>query len=130
MLLQYLNNECEKGVLQLLSGYKCLLGHLNMSTAALEQCIMDTFAHQSIENIQRVRRYSSYHNVPRSITNSCKNFNVGVTLAFQQLIAYNHNGKLNYYKCINGNVSSCNDLTCNIKWCGPAILLQRHHNKN
>lgn len=83
----------------LLSGYRCLLGHLNMSPAALEQCVAEIFTNQSIDNIQRIRRHSSYHktnNIPKGITALCKSFNTGVTLALDQLIARNiHNGR--YY---------------------------------
>lgn len=82
----------------MLSGYRCMLGHLNMSPAALEQCATEIFSNQSIETIQRIRRHGSYHNttsVPRSITASSKNFETGVTLALNQLITKNsHNGKI------------------------------------
>lgn len=68
-----------------------------MSPAALEQCIVDIFTNQSIENIQRIRRHGSYHKtstIPKSITVSSKNFNTGVTMALDQIIAKNtHNGK-------------------------------------
>lgn len=72
-----------------------------MSPAALEQCITDIFTNQNIENIQRIRRHGSYHKtgvIPRSITASSKNFNTGVPLALEQLIAQGVNGK--YLKSI------------------------------
>lgn len=80
-----------------LFGCRCLLGHLNMSSAALEQCVVDIFANQTIENIQRIRRHGSYHkssSIPKCITSSSKNFNPGVILALSQIIAKHSNGKL------------------------------------
>lgn len=79
-----------------LYGCRCLLGHVNMSAAALEQCVSDIFVNQSLENIQRIRRLIAYHKPhtqPRLIALSAKNFNPGVVLALDQIIAKNHIGK-------------------------------------
>lgn len=79
-------------------GSRCLLGHINMSPAALEQSIVDIFANQSIENIQRIRRHGSYQKsevIPKSITSSCRNFAVGVPNALNQLIVPNRSSATN-----------------------------------
>lgn len=80
----------------LLYGSRCLLGHINMSPAAVEACVVDIFANQNIENIQRIRRHGSYHKseiVPKTITISSRNFTTGVPNALSQLIVKNQNGK-------------------------------------
>ncbi|KAK4883024.1 hypothetical protein RN001_006343 [Aquatica leii] len=91
--------DCEKIANILTSGYRCLLGHLNMSPAALEQCVAEIFTNQSIENTQRIRRHDSYHktsSIPLSITASSKNFSTGVTLALNQIIAKNTQNGMHY----------------------------------
>ncbi|XP_017782614.1 PREDICTED: vacuolar protein sorting-associated protein 13A-like [Nicrophorus vespilloides] len=83
-------NDAEKMSSVILFGCRCLLGHLNMSSVALEQSIMEIFNNQNIENIQRIRRHGLYHNacmLPKSITSSSRNFNPGVMLALDQIIA-------------------------------------------
>lgn len=92
------SNDMDKMANILLYGSRCLLGHVNMSPAALEQCIIDIFANQNIENIQRIRRHGSYHKtevVSRTITASSRNFNTGVPNALQQLIVKNQTSKKN-----------------------------------
>lgn len=67
-----------------------------MSSAALEQCIMDIFSNQTIENIQRTRRHGSYQKssgLPKNITSVSKRFNPGVILALNQIIVKNVTGK-------------------------------------
>ncbi|KAF5273457.1 hypothetical protein FQA39_LY07474 [Lamprigera yunnana] len=96
---EYVMKDSEKIANMLISGCRCLLGHLNMSPAALEQCITEIFTNQSIENIQRIRRHNSYHktsSIPLSITTSSKNFNTGVTLALNQIIAKNTQNGMHY----------------------------------
>ncbi|KAF5301566.1 hypothetical protein FQR65_LT08871 [Abscondita terminalis] len=91
--------ECEKIAGVLMLGCRCLLGHLNMSPAALEQCVAEIFTNQSIENTQRIRRHDSYHktsSIPLSITASSKNFSTGVTLALNQIIAKNTQNGMHY----------------------------------
>lgn len=76
-------------------GCRCVLGHINMSPAALEQCITDIFTNQNIENIQRIRRHGSYQKsgtIPKCITASSKDYKTGVPLALDQLIAKGING--------------------------------------
>ncbi|KAB0792527.1 hypothetical protein PPYR_14486 [Photinus pyralis] len=98
------NHECalkeyDKTANLLISGCRCLLGHVNMSPAALEQCVLETFAHQSIENTHRIRRHDSYHKtstVPKSVTTLSKNFNTGVTIALSQLIAKHSQNGMHY----------------------------------
>lgn len=66
-----------------------------MSPAALEQCIVDIFINQNIENIQRIRRHGSYYKsemFPKAITISSRNFNTGVPNALNQIIVKHHNG--------------------------------------
>lgn len=66
-----------------------------MSPAALEQCVIDIFANQTFENIQRIRRHGSYQKsevVPKIITASCRNFHSGVPNALNQLIVRKQNG--------------------------------------
>ncbi|KAK9875024.1 hypothetical protein WA026_005834 [Henosepilachna vigintioctopunctata] len=75
-------------------GSRCLLGHINMSPAALEQSIVDIFTNQSMDYVQRIRRHGSYQKadiIPRSITASCKNFQSGVPIALNQLIVRGQN---------------------------------------
>ncbi|KAJ8959925.1 hypothetical protein NQ314_006127, partial [Rhamnusium bicolor] len=82
----------------LLYGSRCLLGHINMSPAAVEACVVDIFANQNIENIQRIRRHGSYHKseiVPKTITISSRNFTTGVPNALSQLIVKNQNAGIN-----------------------------------
>lgn len=93
--LQKTLNEYEKVASIILFGCRCFLGHINMSTAALGQCIVDIFVNQNVDNIQRIRRHNSYHKssiVPKSITASSRNFNPGVVLALEQVILRNHSG--------------------------------------
>nr|XP_022904021.1 vacuolar protein sorting-associated protein 13C-like [Onthophagus taurus] len=90
-------NEFDKTSSIILFGCRCFLGHVNMSSVALEQCIVDIFANQNIENIQRFRRHNSYHKpscIPKCITSSSKNFNPGVILALEQIIIRNQSGGL------------------------------------
>ncbi|RZC35875.1 vacuolar protein sorting-associated protein 13A-like, partial [Asbolus verrucosus] len=94
----YPQGDLEKMANTLLYGSRCLLSHINMSPAALEQCVVDIFAHQSIENIQRIRRHGSYQKseiVPKMITTSCKNFHSGVPNALNQLIVRKQNAGIN-----------------------------------
>nr|XP_023015371.1 vacuolar protein sorting-associated protein 13C-like isoform X2 [Leptinotarsa decemlineata] len=87
--------ESEKMASFLLYGSRCLLGHINMSPVAVEACVVDIFANQNIENIQRIRRHGSYHKseiVPKAITISSRNFATGVPNALSQLIVKNQNG--------------------------------------
>jgi hypothetical protein len=72
-----------------------------MSPAALEQCVIDIFANQTIENIQRIRRHGSYQKsevVPKMITASCRNFHSGVPNALNQLIVKKQNGKVCFWR--------------------------------
>ncbi|XP_045467694.1 vacuolar protein sorting-associated protein 13C-like [Harmonia axyridis] len=85
------NTPCDPALMAsiLYQGSRCLLGHVNMSPAALEQSIIDIFANQSVEYIQRIRRHGSYQKsdvIPRSITSPCRNFHSGVPIALNQLI--------------------------------------------
>ncbi|KAK5650330.1 hypothetical protein RI129_001359 [Pyrocoelia pectoralis] len=96
---EHVLKEYDKTANLLISGCRCLLGHLNMSPAALEQCVLEIFAHQSVENTHRIRRHDSYHktsSVPKSVTTLSKNFNTGVTLALSQLIARNTQNGMHY----------------------------------
>lgn len=95
---QYPQTDMEKMSSTLLYGSRCLLSHINMSPAALEQCVVDIFANQTIENIQRIRRHGSYQKselVPKIITASSRNFHNGVPNALNQLIVKKQNGWLN-----------------------------------
>lgn len=88
--------ESEKSADVVMYGSRCLLGHLNMSSAALEQCVTAIFANQNIENIQRTRRLGSYtksNAVPKFISYSSKSFNPGVILALDQIIVKNQSCK-------------------------------------
>ncbi|GJQ74448.1 hypothetical protein Trydic_g21318 [Trypoxylus dichotomus] len=90
-------NEYEKISNIVLFGCKCYIGHINMSTASLGQCIVDIFVNQYVDTLQRIRRHSSYHKssiVSKSITASSRNFNPGVVLALEQVILRNHSGGL------------------------------------
>ncbi|KAG5885876.1 hypothetical protein JTB14_019139 [Gonioctena quinquepunctata] len=90
--------ESEKMASFLLYGSRCLLGHINMSPVAVEACVVDIFANQNIENIQRIRRHGSYHKseiVPKTITISSRNFVTGVPNALSQLIVKNQNAGIN-----------------------------------
>ncbi|XP_025830546.1 vacuolar protein sorting-associated protein 13C [Agrilus planipennis] len=80
-----------------LNGYRCLLGHLNMSTAALEQMISNVFSNQMLDNIYRLGRHGSYQKnyfVPTAVLDGYRNFHIGVTLALEQLIIKNNRGVL------------------------------------
>lgn len=95
--MQHPQIDSEKMANTLLYGSRCLLSHINMSPAALEQCVIDIFANQTIENIQRIRRHGSYQKsevVPKMITASCRNFHSGVPNALNQLIVKKQNGKV------------------------------------
>lgn len=97
--LQNIGCDAEKCANILFFGCRCLLGHINMSPAALEQCITDIFTNQNIENIQRIRRHGSYQKsgtVPKSITISSKDFKTGVPLVVDQLIAKGFNGEFKF----------------------------------
>ncbi|EEZ98160.2 hypothetical protein TcasGA2_TC000586 [Tribolium castaneum] len=90
--------DLEKMSNTVLYGSRCLLSHINMSPAALEACVVDIFAHQTIENIQRIRRHGSYQKsevVPKIITTSCRNFHTGVPNALNQLIVRKQNAGIN-----------------------------------
>ncbi|KAJ8960584.1 hypothetical protein NQ318_013873 [Aromia moschata] len=90
--------ESERMASILLYGSRCLLGHINMSPAAVEACVVDIFANQNIENIQRIRRHGSYHKseiVPKTITISSRNFTAGVPNALSQLIVNSQNAGIN-----------------------------------
>ncbi|CAH1961424.1 unnamed protein product [Acanthoscelides obtectus] len=87
--------ESEKMAAIVLYGCRCLLGHINMSPAAVEACVTDIFANQNMENIQRMRRHGSYHKseiLPKAITISSRNFSTGVPNALSQLIVKTQNG--------------------------------------
>lgn len=93
---QKIPNEGEKMANITLFACRCLLGHLNMSSAALEQCVMDIFTNQTIENIQRIRRHGSYQKssgIPKNVTSISKHFNPGVILALNQIMVKNTSGK-------------------------------------
>ncbi|XP_044757951.1 vacuolar protein sorting-associated protein 13A-like [Coccinella septempunctata] len=90
------NSPCDPAQMAsiLYQGSRFLLGHVNMSPAALEQSVTDIFANQSIDCIQRIRRHGSYQKsdvIPRSITASCRNFHSGVPIALNQLIVRGQN---------------------------------------
>ncbi|CAH1186159.1 unnamed protein product [Phyllotreta striolata] len=90
--------ERDKTADVLLYASRCLLGHVDMSPAAVEACVVDIFANQNIENIQRIRRHGSYHKseiVPKTVTISSRNFVTGVPNALGQLIVTNQNAGLN-----------------------------------
>lgn len=92
-------SDSERMSTTLLFGCRCLLGHVNMSPAALEQCVTDIFANQTIENIQRIRRLGSYHksnSMPKCISLFSKNFNPGVIFALDQIMAKNQSCKFEF----------------------------------
>ncbi|XP_063908904.1 intermembrane lipid transfer protein VPS13C-like isoform X2 [Zophobas morio] len=96
--IMYPQLDLEKMANTLLYGSRCLLSHINMSPAALEQCVIDIFANQTFENIQRIRRHGSYQKsevVPKIITASCRNFHSGVPNALNQLIVRKQNAGIN-----------------------------------
>lgn len=79
---------------------RCLLGHLNMSSAALEQCVLDIFSNQTVENMQRTRRHCSYQKstgLPKNINSISKRFNPGVILALNQIIVKNATGNVHTF---------------------------------
>ncbi|XP_060526445.1 intermembrane lipid transfer protein VPS13C-like isoform X2 [Cylas formicarius] len=77
-------------------GCKCVLGHVSMSPAAMETCIMDIFPSLNLDNLQtRPKRKASgelsNNELLKMVTASGKNFNVSVPVALAQLIVKNHN---------------------------------------
>lgn len=97
---QNITTDAEKSASILSFGCRCVIGHINMSPAALEQCVTDIFANQNLENIQRIQRHGSYQKtgtVPKSITASSKDLKIGVPLALDQLFMRGNNGKTNTY---------------------------------
>ncbi|XP_066252577.1 intermembrane lipid transfer protein VPS13A-like [Euwallacea similis] len=84
-------------------GFQCLLGHMVMSPAALETCILDVFPNFNIEqashskhSIKRgsvtvVRNNNDSAILPKSIVKSGRSFEVAVPIALSQLFIKSYN---------------------------------------
>ncbi|CAH0559657.1 unnamed protein product [Brassicogethes aeneus] len=84
-----LQTECISNVLY---GTRCLLGHINMSPAALEQSILEIFENINMDEALLTRNQGVYFTsgmFPKLLAASSKNVETGVPIALSQLFTPN-----------------------------------------
>ncbi|KAH1005296.1 hypothetical protein HUJ04_006309 [Dendroctonus ponderosae] len=77
---------------------QCVLGHISMSPAAWETCILDVFPNFNLESCKtkpsRKKQKNAEEILPRVVSNCGKSFEVGVPIALAQLFVKNYNAAL------------------------------------
>lgn len=86
----------EKSALVAFYPFRCILGHIDMSPAALEQSISEVYSNQNLDGLQRIKKRGTYQRYeitrPKELTASSRDLKMGVPLALEQLIAKGING--------------------------------------
>lgn len=86
-----------------LYGCQCILGHVAMSPAALETCILDVFPNFNVDYAggKLVKKRGSVAVTPRKVVaRAGKSFECAVPVALTQLFVKNSCGKINFLFCV------------------------------